>query len=243
MPPAKVIEQLRAGDGFGEYAQMLTAEGLASDAVIDGVISHKRGMRLTEGRPVTTEWLRHEVKEYFRDRVVAKLTDPGLDPQASYQQMRRMLDGLSTTDRGNLAEHWYRARYAPDAAPHVNVGVTRTGGENAGKVESRFIDAVQGDTAIEVKDIQGKIDEEQLGAYLDMLKARQKTGEGTIKKLKYVFTKPEGAVANVEVIAKSMEQSDFAGRISIEAFDRNGKRHIATTAADARRLSALPRNP
>ncbi|MBP8808848.1 MAG: hypothetical protein KBI14_19750, partial [Kofleriaceae bacterium] len=139
-------------------------------------------------------------------------------------------------DRGNLAEAWYHGRFASDADRHVAVNVPRTGGENAGKTERRVVDMVQGETAVEVKDIAGKIDANQFEAYLDLLKIQEEGGDVGITKLKYVFTKPEGAVANLERMAAAMTDPEVAGRLAVEVFPSSGDTLRASTAADARRL-------
>jgi hypothetical protein len=149
-----------------------------------------------------------------------------------------MVDNLAPSERGHLAELWYRVRHAPEAKAHVGVSVERSSGDNAGKLEGRVIDAVQGKTAIEVKDIKGKIDQEQFGAYLDMMRRPEDGGEAQIEKLKYVFTKPEGAIKSLELLAEAMERRDLQGRIIIEAFDRSGHQHTASTATEARTLLA-----
>jgi DNA-binding helix-hairpin-helix protein with protein kinase domain len=154
--------------------------------------------------------------------------------------MRSMVDNLSPSERGSLAEIWYRARHAPESKAHVGIDVERSSGDNAGKMEHRVIDAVQGRTAIEVKDTKGKIDQEQFAAYLDMMRDRQ-SPNGTasttkIEKLKYVFTKPEGAIASLELLADTMNQLAFNNRITVEVFDRNGARHVAATSDEAMQL-------
>lgn len=170
-----------------------------------------------------------------------RLLDPKLSDTASQQQLREMIDDLPGSDRGVLAEDWYRGRHIPDAGPRVNVGVERTTGANAGNIESRAIDAVDGNTAVEVKDVTGKIDEDQLGAYLDMLDQKLKTGVSgktppEIKKVKYVFTKTEGAIANLKMFAEKLADENNVDRLSVEVFDSQGNRHTVATEAQALQL-------
>lgn len=218
---------------------MLEKHQLASKEAIDSVIGHVRGRKQSAGAELTFDDLRRDVKQHFRERVVAKLTDPALSSQDSYRQMRTMLDDLAPADRGNLAEAWYHGRFASDADRHVAVNVPRTGGENAGKTERRVVDMVQGETAVEVKDIAGKIDANQFEAYLDLLKIQEEGGDVGITKLKYVFTKPEGAVANLERFAKVLENDRLAGKISVEVIDHRGQRHTATTRETVMALKQL----
>ncbi len=196
---------------------------------------------MTTGKPVYTDYLRHAVKDYFRPRVMERLLDPKLSETASWQQLREMIDKLPASDRGNLAEDWHRGRHAPNADARVNVGVPRDTGPNAGKIESRVIDAVDGNTAVEVKDISGRIDEDQLGAYLDMTKQKLLTGMSgkeppEIKQVKYVFTKPEGAIANLKLFAEKLIDPERISRLSVEVFDKQGNRHTIATQAQALQL-------
>jgi hypothetical protein len=238
LPNHEVVATLRKTEGFGPYAEMLERHGIASRAVIDAAVTTTRGRKNQSGDEVTLDWLRHEVKDYFRKRVEAKLLDPSLDDAASFRNMRAMLDGLGNADRGNLVEVWHHQRDARDGTAHRKHSVLRTSGENEGQIETRVSDLVVGREAREVKDIEGKIDAEQLGAYLDILrddKLRESTG---IDRVRYVFTKPEGAIANLESLASSMTDKQLAGRVTVEVFDKGGVRHVATTSKATRVLLA-----
>ncbi|MEO7731824.1 MAG: hypothetical protein ABIY55_12680 [Kofleriaceae bacterium] len=228
-----VIARLRETEGFGPYAEMLEGQGIASRAVIDAAVTTLRGRKNQAGQEVTVDWLRHEVKDHFRDRVMAKLLDPALDSAASYRNMRQMLDGLSNADRGALAEAWYRQRHAPSGKPQVKYQVTRTGGENAGNIETRAADLVVGREIREVKDIDGKIDEEQFGAYTDMLRDDKLREQMGIDKLRYVFTKPKGAISNLEFFADALEKEGLRRRRTVEVFDASGTSHFVTTPEQA----------
>lgn len=235
---AAVVARLRETEGFGKYAEMLEAQGIASRAAIDAAITTLRERKNRAGDGVTLEWLRDQVKELFRDDVTAKLVDPTLDGAASYRNMRAMLDGLANADRGVLAEIWYRHRYAPTARPQVKYRVTRTSGDNAGKIETRAADLVVGREAREVKDIEGKIDEEQFGAYVDELTRPEQGGARAFDTLRYVFTKPGGAIANLEFIADKMMWPALQQRLTVEVFDRQGVPHVATTSKEVLQLLA-----
>jgi hypothetical protein len=241
LPDDKTPTQaLRDSPGFSEYAEMLEAHGIANATVLDRAVQtmhNIREMKASADRPITLEDLRRDVKDHFRDRVIARLIDPALDATASWARMRSMVDNLSPSERGSLAEIWYRARHAPEAKAHVGIDVERSSGDNAGKMEHRVIDAVQGRTAIEVKDTKGKIDQEQFGAYLDMMRDRRSpNGTATttkIEKLKYVFTKPEGAIASLEFLAKEMARERSLGRLTVEVFDHVGTKHLVTSPDEA----------
>ena len=204
------------------YAEMLATEGIASAAVIDAAVATLRGRKQQAGKVVTVAWLRHAVKDYFRARVEARLVDAQLNNTASYVQAQRMVAGLSASDRGNLMEVWYRARYAPAGQAHQRHQVTRTSGDNKGLVETRVTDLVVGREAREVKDIKGKIDEDQFAAYVDVLQRPDAEGHREFDKLRYVFTNPEGAMANLEFFVLQFQKGKVDGKLAIEIFDSQG---------------------
>jgi hypothetical protein len=237
---AQVTEHLRATPGFGEYAEMLEAQGIASAAVVDGTIRHALDRRrMKADAPITTEAIRHDVKASFRDRVAAHVCDPSLGEQASYARLHATIDKLAPADRGAIAEVWHLTRNAPDAKAHVSVDVERSSGKNAGRRERRVLDAVQGKTAIEIKDITGPIDRDQFGAYVDLLSRPRDGSAPQIKKLTYVFTNPTGAIANLEFFGEQMNALDLRGMIKVEVFDRSGRRHLATSKREALELKTV----
>ncbi len=238
----KELETLYAPEGsMAPYAEMIERAGLASRAVIDGAaLSFHR--RMSQKSNATIDDWRHAVKEHFRDRVLDKLADPALDAAASYQQMRKMVDGLGSSDRGSLVEEWYRARYAPNARDRQKYEITRTSGGNTGKIEKRVTDLIVGREIREVKDIEGPIDHEQFGAYADLLCDDMLRETMAVDKLRYVFTKPKGAIANLEFLADQMGNIDLRSRLSVEVLDASGRRHEKHTKTDVLALLATLRS-
>jgi hypothetical protein len=195
------------------------------------------------GKVVTVAWLRHAVKDYFRARVEARLNDLTLDAGASYLQARRMVAGLGPADQGILMEVWYRARHATGAQAHQMHRVTRTSGDNKGLVETRVADLVVGREAREVKDIKGKIDEDQFAAYVDVLQRPDSEGHREFDKLRYVFTNPEGAIANLEFFVLQFQKGKVDGKLAIEIFDSQGNSKTVRDADSLRAHVALLRAP
>ena len=236
MSGAKVVEHLRQTVGLEHYAKMLEVQGIASQAMIDGVIMHSYGLRQTRGQRITTDQVRHDVKAHFRESVMRHLLDPALDDAASYARMRAMTDALPPADKGTLTEAWHMGRKAPNAKAHVEALVKRSDGENAGKIEKRVIDGVDGATAVEVKAGPSEIDMGQLGAYLDMVRGNIEPGAKAphIKKVKYVFTDPEGAKVNLGKFAAVLDDPDVSGRVSVEYYTRDGKLSRVGSAQAAR---------
>jgi hypothetical protein len=197
---------------------------------------------------VSIDTWRHAIKEQYRREVERRLFDKSLSDAESYRQLRDAVDLLSNKDRALLVESWYKARRlqgadvteVKDQQPYT---VDRTGGKNAGHKETRAADflvsreKVQGKEIVEVKDIDGKLDEEQFGAYADLLrddKLRLKYG---VEHLRYVFTKEGGATANLEFLADAYAQFGLAGRLTIEVYTPDGAQHTATDREEAMRLA------
>ncbi len=235
-PPKEVVDHLRETPGFGKYLEMLQTQGLASRAVVDGVILQKLNLLGMSGKRVTTEELRGDVRDHFRERVTAHLCDPLLSDTASWRRLREMAEQLSPTERGGLAEIWYRHRHTNGAKGQTRVDVTRTSGIDKGQVQRRVVDAVEGDMAIEVKDVAGPIDRDQFGAYLDMLQNPVDGSDPLFRKVKYVFTKLEGAMANLEYMGRVMGDRRFQGKLIVECFDHKGRKHTVASARDAMRF-------
>jgi hypothetical protein len=238
LSPQEVVAHLRKTTGFGEYLTMLERQGLASEATVNGVIQHELKLLAASRKRQTTEALRAAVRDYFRDRVTQRMCDPSLSDSASWQRLREMAQDLSPSERGNLAEIWYRHRHTKGAKGQMRVEVPRTSGMDEGQVQRRVVDAVEGDTAIEVKDVAGPIDRDQLGAYIDMLQNPVDGSDPLFRNVKYVFTKPEGAIANLQFMAQAMNNRRIQGRLTVECFDRRGRKHSVATEDDAMRLLA-----
>ncbi|NJM91009.1 MAG: hypothetical protein HC863_01685, partial [Myxococcales bacterium] len=231
----EVVTHLRDSSGFGQYLEMLETQGLASAAVVDGVIQHKLNLLGMSGKRVTTEALRGDVRDHFRERVRAHLCDPSLSETASWQRFRDMAANLSPSERGYLAEVWVRGRHLPGSEGQRRVDVLRTSGVDAGKVQRRVVDAVEGDTAVEIKDILGLIDRDQFEAYLDMLESTD-GDKPLFQKVKYVFTNPEGAIANLEFMAGQMRKIHVDKKLVVECFDSRGVKHVTDSYEGAMRL-------
>lgn len=56
--------------------------------------------------------------------------------------------------------------------------------------------------------------------------------------MKYVFTKPEGAIANLELFAKVLSNPRFQAKVIVEVFDSGGRKHTVRDAAEAMKLHA-----
>jgi hypothetical protein len=227
--PLEVL--LKPGMSMDKFSAMLQQQGIASQALIEGAAMHHYRQMKDKPRVTIDEW-RHAVKEHFKQRVLDKMLDPKLDDAASYRMMREMVDGLHSSDRGNLVEDWYRERYAK-GAKRQKYTVERTSGENQGKKEDRIADMVYGDEIKEIKDVDGRIDEGQIEAHLDAVRDDELSGKLGAKKVRYVFTKEAGALANEEFVIEKLDSREARGKLIIEVIGRDGRRHTATSKAEA----------
>jgi len=64
-----------------------------------------------------------------------------------------------------------------------------------------------------------------------MLQRQQ--GGPQLEKIRYVFTNPEGAIANLSYLGEQMNRPELTGRLVAEVFDHAGKRHRVTNQTEA----------
>jgi len=233
------------GGSMGPYAQMLEHLGIADRATVEAK-ARQQYQKLTGANDktaatATIDTWRHGIKEEYRREVERRLFEPELSDAESYRRLRDAVDLLGNKDRAILVEGWYRARrlQGMDVKAQAQYTVTRTSGAQAGHKETRnadfFVgkDKLHGKEIVELKDIEGKIDEEQFGAYADLLHDDNLRARYSVESLRYVFTKPEGAVANLEFLADAYDKSDLHGLMTIEVYMNDGSHRVATTEKDA----------
>ncbi len=223
---AEIVKKLRADDSFAAFEKMLVDHGIVRDpAKVKEAIEAKWGdVRDT----IRMDTFRGNVKDVFRQRVKDRLATVG------HEKMVKMLEGLSVGDRGNLAEAWYQAHYAPGATEHVPVEVARAD-KGTGTKEDRTIDLLtKGGEAIEIKDIDRGIDKDQFAAYKKLISTGKHVNGQPVKKLKYVFIDPKGAKTNLEFLAGQMGGA-MEGKLTVEVFI-NGEPRTATTKAGVDKL-------
>ncbi len=258
LPPADVLAKLRALRGWSGWVAAVeelrkldhlkhTTEDLDQHAL--AAYAKLEAKAIKAGKEVDLDRLRSAAKATSRKEVetaVRAIATGGTD-KTSYETVTKVLDHLDVSDRGNMMERWYHTRFAPTAEPHVPHHI-ETPASSGGPASSkkRFADLIEGDTAIEVKDIVDTLDDDALGQlqdYIALVKRVEGKSNNGVKKLRYVFTKQEGGMRNLEILAERMAQPDLAGRISVEVFDKAGNRHIATTPTAAIELLAQLRKP
>jgi hypothetical protein len=237
------------------YTKMLGDLQIATEADVRSMVRHQY-VKLTatnEKKAATSklETLRHAVKEHFARRVREILFDPSLSDAQSYRRLRSAVDGLANKDRANLVEQWYAARrlQGMDVKAQQPYTVERTGGTNAGHKETRAADFlvsqahVHGKEIVEIKDIDGAIDQEQFGAYADALHDDKVRATFGAERMRYVFTKEAGAAANLEYLADSYQRHRLDGLLTIEVYRRDGSVRTVSTKAEALQLLKDLRNP
>lgn len=227
----------KPGMSMDSYAKMLEAQGIASKAEIDGTAQHYYRKLKDDPKATIDDW-RHDVKEHFKKRLLDKLADPSLSSAESYRKLRDAVDILGSSankDRSNIVEAWYQARRlgGEDVQAQVQYKVTRSSGEKQGQTETRqadFIvgkDKVKGTEIVEVKDIDGKLDEDQFAAYVDALRDDKTRAQLGANKIRYVFTKPAGARASLEFLGKAYDKFDLARKLVVEVYMPDGSVEVA----------------
>lgn len=175
---------------------------------------------------VDEDTLRHAIKDELRGDVLAYLDE--LSDAASYQELRRFTDDLNSSDLGNICEDWYARRHARGGQQHVRASKEELAAGNPPiEIErDRFIDNLMPDgTAVEVKSITGKLSDRettQLDDYLDMAENQAAVGAGKqqVRRVKYVFTRPEGLRANLARVEELLR--DATKPFSCDVFLSNG---------------------
>ena len=190
--------------------------------------------------------VRHQLKSDFRGNILTYLTNSDTLPaQASHQRLMAITSGLNSSDKGNIAEAWYRATYAPNSAGHV-----------------RFIDTVGRDrvpdiyhldngTLRDIKYIAGELTPEERIQYTQYRgRIRQDVSyknasgartRGIVERLEYSFFNPDGVLANSSWMHDQFSViDDRSPFISFEIFDRMGQNYIVTSAGIFRPPPAIP---
>jgi hypothetical protein len=145
--------------------------------------------------------------------------------------MRRLTEGLDSSDKGNITEAWYqRAVLGGDGETHVAARKAALAEDQGIKIEKdRFVDIVDGSIAREIKSGDGKLSIDELVQMRDY--ARLVTGlavlptdhgDVTIKHVRYTFTSPAGARANVTTMRDAFASPELAGRITFEVYTPAG---------------------
>src|SRR5262249_21598343 len=112
---SEALQTFKGSEGFASFQKLLQDEKLITgeEDLVKALEAMKPSPR---GRPVDA--VRHALKDMYRDALVAKMTKPNealmrlrypdlpwtnveeAMRQASYQEMRRMTDGLASSDKG-----------------------------------------------------------------------------------------------------------------------------------------------
>ncbi|RME20722.1 MAG: hypothetical protein D6798_19830 [Deltaproteobacteria bacterium] len=224
---------------FKEYYALLEREGLATRAEVIAAMADPSG--------ATEESIRHGLKEHFRERLLVAMTegpDGSLSAEDSVAAMRRMLDDLNPSDRGNLAEAWYQ-RFArlhgdrPDLVAHPDLPASATSSGTA-----RRPDFVEGHTIVEVKSSRSGLsarDVEQLTDFLEV--ARDEGGHvlvggepRMVREVRLVFTEVEGARGALGDLERYFQ--DYEEELLVEVFTDRGPQTFTTFQALTEALSS-----
>lgn len=250
----------RDSSSFKPYSKMLLAEGLATEAELRAQVQEM----LSGSTPRSEDYIRHRLKETFGKRVLARISTPtdaeaaalrgrhadlpwAQDPraaleQAKHRELMRLTKDLNASDRGNLAEDWYRGEFAKDGRPHVAAlrsdmaqhGITLEG--------DRYLDLVidsSGSAEVrEIKNITGELADRELSQFRDLVRLLDGSAPlwvgsdaALVKHLRYVFLRAEGVRANLGFMRRTLA-ARADGSISFEVFNKSGARRVIRTVED-----------
>ncbi|NUU25574.1 MAG: hypothetical protein HOV68_29335, partial [Streptomycetaceae bacterium] len=210
--------------------------------------------------------VRHKAKEYFNGKMLELITDRvrlrehpayqegidnGLTPdealvQASRAELVRISDMLHSSDRGSLGERWYLDMLASDGA-QTQVRFSQQDAAEQGLTlgKDRNIDIVDGDKAVEIKNVSGGLDErakEQLEDFARMIgkNVRVQGEKVRLKEAVVFFPDPQGVRANAKWLRGFLNDAEDPD-LHIETFDANGRR--VSIFSDGKELFQVPERP
>jgi hypothetical protein len=205
---------------------MLIREKLATRAQIEKVIEKKGFLGRDE------DVVRHELKMEYREAILAKIRE-AKTPEGQHAAMRRITESLGSADKGHITEVWYKEAVLGGAGESHVAARRDTLKEDQGITISkdRFVDIVDGNIGHEIKSGEGKLSEPeivQMDDYAKIVDGQARLpgehGDLTIKHVRYTFTSPKGAKANLEVMRKGLTSDKTRTRLSFEIFTPEGKR-------------------
>jgi hypothetical protein len=219
---------------FRPYYEMLTSNGIVSEARVRTRLNQL--LAGTRGRDL--DFVRHSLKDTFRNDVMAYLTNRGRISanatyrgrpfeEASHAELLRITGDLNSSDKGTLAEQWYAAVYATDAMAHVQF--TGTSGT------TRYPDLLRPDgTLQDLKYIREKLSARELEQFSDyrlmvgqdvtITNADGSTRTIRVERLRYSFINPSGVEANAAWMHEIL--SGPSSNITFEIFNSHGQRRI-----------------
>jgi hypothetical protein len=211
---------------FKPYAAMLKKAGIIKKA--DELKAFINEMNF-QGRSVDD--VRHALKDKFRQQVMDKMTAKGLTDAQKHQKFLKMTERLNGSDKGSLAEEWYRLVHDKDGVPQVSANKADLKRQGISLEGDRRMDLVNGSTMREIKAISGKMGDHDLNQFKDFMELTEKRGQVSkgdkafmIDNAHYVFTEPAGVKANAQWMRKQLDR--YRGNLSFEIFNAKGESKI-----------------
>lgn len=243
--PADAFEALGGTDpksSFGAWVKMMKDEGLVPNdqALISAMHQTPDGL--------TFRTVRHELKQQYVDKVMERITDPARlqttpayqqalkatnDPQqalkaASHVEMLRLTSGLSSSDKGAIAERWYMDTFGKARGAQNQVSISRADAAKQGVTlnEDRRIDIMENGTLRELKNVSTPFGPREHGQVADLLKLinKQVDVKGNPQQVSSIvetFLDPRGAVANARWMHETLDP-DLNNPIKFEVFKADG---------------------
>ena len=229
------LDALRNGNGYyrRRMEKIILAERLQSRNI--------RNRALTG--VVDENTLRHAIKEELKPDLFHFLDE--LDDARSHRMLRKLTDDLNSSDLGNMAEEWYARRYAAKGRRQVsaNKAELAKGNPPVHLKGDRHIDNLDVDgTAIEIKSGTGPLDEREIEQLDDLLEIAEKgarvgPSRQVVRRVKYVWTRPEGLRANLKHIERLFKESRTRDiEVLVEAFLGDGSHVVIENLDDLQRV-------
>ena len=252
-----VLQRLtgNSNSSFKPYSEMLLREGIIQS--LNDLIPVINQIEPQEKR---VDAVRHALKEHYRSAVMQRIANPEVQllqqrypdqpwdnnpatayNQARHQELMRVIKGLNSADRGNIAEAWYEQVYSQGrGSTHVSIPQDKMAEQGVAISQDRFADEVFGNTIREQKTIAGSLSQSdarnelaQFNDYIQVVSnpgGSQITKNGntyTVQRLMYSFIDPKGVKANA---AWMYDQILDHPNISFEIFNAQGERKIINQA-------------
>jgi hypothetical protein len=205
---------------------MLIREKIATRADIEKMIEKVGFLGNDE------DYVRHALKEAYKPAIMDKMKAPAT-AEGKHEAMRRITKELDSSDKGNLTEDWYReVELGGKGDQHVSARKDTLKEDWSVDLEkNRYIDVVEGSLGREIKSGEGKLsdgDVMQMRDYGRMVDGGVEfltsTGKHPLKEVRFTFTSPAGAKANVATMRTALTQKPTAGNVSFELYGLDGKK-------------------
>lgn len=247
--PASVMATLtEPKKSLGPYLQMLERAGIKNPR-------QQMEQMLKSGKipfkGVDEDKVRHALKEQFQSKVLSAMTDrkklaeeyPGVPyEEAAHRELMKLTKNidnnpnfqeLNSKDKGNLTEAYYERMYGKEGdLSQVKLDKEKFGLQGTRQIDRITTIEVEGKKQIalqEIKNISGKLPEEDKGQFEDYMRLVNKeggarVGDKNVEHMRYSFTDPECVDDNIGWIRNMTDR--YSKKLSFEIFNKKGQKIV-----------------